>query len=110
MGIAIEQVGPVGASDGAIVSTEAPADFGLLTHAEVVAALRGALGDAVSAEQIEAAATAVKDAEAAHWEMMPQGIDPDMGFNFFVVCRETCWLARQILLFGSTFRIFKLRD
>jgi hypothetical protein len=84
---------------------------GLLPPAEEVAILRGALGDAIPEQRPAAAAAALDRAEAARWETLPPTVNPDVGFNCgFLVCAETCWLGRQILIEGPHFRIFRQRD
>jgi hypothetical protein len=84
---------------------------GLLDLEETTAVLRRALGDGVREDQIRAAAAAIKVAEEARWEALPPGINPDMGYNFdFLSCTETCWLGRQVLIEGATFRVFRLRE
>ncbi len=85
-------------------------DLGLLTDEEVMGALRSALGDVMGDEQLGAAVTAIRSAEAAKWEQLPPEINAEVGLNFpFAVCTETCWLGRQILIEGATFRMFRLR-
>ena len=84
---------------------------GLLDLEETAAVLRRALGSAVGEDQVQAAAAAIKVAEGARWEALPPGIHPDMGFNYsFLSCTETCWLGRQVLIEGATFRLFRLRE
>ena len=96
--------GPVGAV------TAAPAERGLLSDQEVTDALRAALGTTVGDAQLAAAVAALRAAEAATWEQLPPEINPDMGYNYrFLSCTETCWLGRQVLIEGATFRIFKQR-
>lgn len=102
--------GPVARAVPAMERAPGEAPPGLLTDEEVVATLRRVLGDAVPEARLAAAAAALQEAEAAQWEALPANISEDMGFNYFVVCRETCWLAREILLFGSTFRVFRQRS
>jgi hypothetical protein len=103
----------VAAGEAALyIPTEQPpaTEVGLLSVEETVSTLQQVLGDIVPEDRLREAAFVLKQAEAARWEALPPDINPDMGFNFFVVCRETCWLARQILIEGATFRIFRLRD
>ena len=97
--------GPVGAA------TAVPAERGLLSDEEVKEVLRAALGAAAGDAQLEAAVAALRAAEAAKWEQLPPEIDPDMGYHYrFLSCSETCWLGRQILIEGATFRVFKQRE
>jgi hypothetical protein len=84
-------------------------DPGLLSLDERVAVLRATLGSRIPEADLQTAASALQEAEMSRWEQLPPGISPDMGFHFFSVCRETCWLGREILLFGTTFRIFRQR-
>ncbi len=73
--------------------------------------LRAALGSVAGDEQLEAAVAALRAAEAARWEQLPPEIHPDMGYHYrFLSCTETCWLGRQILVEGATFRIFRQRE
>ena len=89
----------------------APAsEVGLLATAEIKSELREALGARVTEAQLDAAVARLQAAELQKWEQLPPGIDPDMGYNFrFLSCSETCWLGREVLLEGSTFRVFKLK-
>jgi len=86
---------------------EMPEEFGLLSSEEMVAILRETLGAEVPEERLRAAVAALKAAAGQRWEMLPTDISPDMGYNFFVSCSETCYLARAILD-GEVFRIFHL--
>ncbi len=89
----------------------AGAEVGLLSAEEMKEVLRAALSGAVSDEQLEAAVAALRAAEAARWEQLPPEIHPDMGYHYqFLSCTETCWLGRQILIEGATFRIFRRRE
>ena len=95
----------------AIPDAQTVSEEGLLTDEEVAGVLRGVLGPAVPEAELLAAAAALRAAAAAKWELLPPGIHPDMGFNYdFLSCTETCWLGRQILVEGATFRIFKQRS
>jgi hypothetical protein len=89
----------------------APAsEVGLLATAQMKSELREALGGAVSEAQLDAAVARLQAAELRKWDQLPPGIDPDMGYKFrFLSCSETCWLGREVLLEGSTFRVFKLK-
>jgi hypothetical protein len=87
------------------------ADAGLLTDAEIAAALRAALGEGVTDAQVAAAGATLRAAEAARWEPLPPEIHPDVGFHYgFVRCTTSCWLGHQILVEGATFRVFRQRD
>jgi hypothetical protein len=90
----------------------ASAETGLLSDAEMVGILRGALrGYVVSDAQLQVAFAAIRAAEAAKWEQLPPEIDPDMGYHYrFLSCSETCWLGRKVLLEGDTFRVFRQRE
>ena len=84
---------------------------GLLDEAETAEALRSALGGQISEAQLQAAVAALKAAEVAKWEQLPPEINADMGYHFrFLSCTETCWLGRQVLVEGATFRIFRMRE
>jgi len=73
--------------------------------------LRQSLGNFVPEERLTAAALALQGAIDARWEQLPPEINPELGFHFpFLVCTETCWLGRQILVEGATFRVFRLRE
>ena len=89
----------------------APApEVGLLATAEIKSVLREALGGTLTEAQLDAAVARLRAAELEKWEQLPPGIDPDMGYNYrFLSCSETCWLGREVLLEGSTFRVFKLK-
>ena len=83
----------------------------LLTPQEVAETLRSALGPDVSEDQIARAASALQMAQAERWEQLPKDINPDMGFNLgFLPCSETCWMGRQVLIEGATFRVFRQRS
>ena len=88
-----------------------PDEMGLLSAEETKSVLRTAFGAAIQEESLDAAIAALQAAQAEKWEQLPPGIDPDMGYNYhFLSCSETCWLGRQILLEGATFRVFRLRE
>ncbi|HET7767986.1 MAG TPA: hypothetical protein VFN74_04365 [Chloroflexota bacterium] len=92
-------------------TTIATPEVGLLAADEVKSVLRDALGGAATEAQLDDAVARLQAAEVAKWEQLPPEIDPDMGYNFrFLSCSETCWLGRQVLLEGATFRVFKLRE
>lgn len=98
-------------SSDRVVRSAVSAEQGLLTDEEAIAILRRALGDAVSGAQLSAAVASIHEAVAAKWEQLPPEIHADMGFNYqFLACTETCWLGRQILIEGATFRVFRRRD
>ncbi len=108
MDSAVEEVIPaaVHALDGV-----EPAGVGLLRPDETVALLRQTLGDLVPEERLKAAASTLQGAVDARWEQLPPEINPEVGFHFpFLVCTETCWLGRQIIMEGATFRVFRLRE
>ncbi|HEU5318328.1 MAG TPA: hypothetical protein VFX49_19610 [Chloroflexota bacterium] len=93
------------------VRGRADVEPGLLSADETKAVLRGALGTAVGEAALDQAVAALEAAQARRWEALPPEIDPDMGYNFeFLSCSETCFLGRQVLLEGRTFRVFRLRE
>lgn len=100
----------VAAAVGGGQNVSVDAGRGLLSDEEVKAALRSALGSAAGDDELTAALAAIRAAEAAKWEQLPPEINAEVGLNFpFAVCTETCWLGRQILIEGATFRMFRLR-
>jgi hypothetical protein len=87
------------------------AGTGLLSDEQTAAVLRGALGGAVTEAQVQAAVAALREAAQRGWDQLPPEISPDMGYNFqFLSCTETCWLGRQVLIEGATFRVFRQRS
>ena len=91
--------------------TFTPPARGLLDAEAVTHVLQVTLGDFVSKERLRAAAEALQAAVDDQWEQLPPSIHPEVGFNFpFLVCINTCWLGRQILVQERTFRIFRLRQ
>jgi hypothetical protein len=104
----------MGTLAGDRVRAAAPAvanEVGLLSAEEMKEVLRAALGGMADDERLEAAVAGLRAAEAARWEQLPPEIHPDMGYHYrFLSCIETCWLGRQILIEGATFRIFRRRE
>ncbi|MAG36290.1 MAG: hypothetical protein CL878_08605 [Dehalococcoidia bacterium] len=71
--------------------------------------LQTQLGERVSADELTLMVDDIVGAAKLEWEELPEGINPDLGYNFeFLVCRETCWLGRALDA-GEHFVVFRYR-
>ena len=71
--------------------------------------IREHLGDRLAEVEQQAIVDDLAQGTALEWQEMPDGIHPDLGFNFdFLVCRDTCWLGRALDA-GERFVVFRFR-